>query len=64
MYHMMVCAHGWGSEVVGDLEVSHTSGYLFGVPHKKDSSILGSTLGIPLFGRLPFVFRASCPRLC
>ena len=29
-------------------------GYLFGGPNNKDYSILGSTLGSPYFGKLPF----------
>ena len=29
-------------------------GYHFGGPHKKDYSILGSILGYPNFGKLPF----------
>ena len=28
-------------------------GYLFGGPHNKDYSILGSILGSPYFGKLP-----------
>ena len=33
--------------------------YLFGGPHIKDSSILGSILGSPYFGKLPYLaFRA------
>ena len=29
-------------------------GYLFGGPHNKDHSTLGSILGSPCFGKLPF----------
>ena len=29
-------------------------GYLFGGPYNKDSSILGSTLGSPHLGKLPY----------
>ena len=31
-------------------------GHLIGVPHNKDYSILGSILGSPCFGKLPFFF--------
>ena len=37
-----------------DLGVSQNYGYLFGGPNNKDYSILGSTLGFPYFGKLPF----------
>ena len=33
-------------------------GYLLGGPHHKGYSILGSILGFPYFGKLPFVCRA------
>ena len=33
--------------------VSKNLGCLFGGPHNKDYSILGSTLGSPYFGKLP-----------
>ena len=38
----------------GNLGVSQNYGYLFGSPHNKDYSILGSILGFPYFGKLPF----------
>ena len=34
--------------------VSQNWGYLFGGPYNKDYSILGSILGSPYFGKLPF----------
>ena len=34
--------------------VSRTYGYLFGGPHNKDYGILGSILGFPYFGKLPY----------
>ena len=34
--------------------VSQNSGYLFGGPNNKDYSILGSILGSPYFGKLPY----------
>ena len=34
--------------------VSQNYGYLFGSPHNKDYSILGSILGFPYFGKLPY----------
>ena len=37
------------------LGVSQNSGYLFGGPHNKDYSILGSILGSPYFGKLPVI---------
>ena len=37
-----------------DLGVSQNEGYLNGGPHDKDYSILGSILGSPSFGKLPF----------
>ena len=37
-----------------NLGVSQNYGYLFGGPHNKDYSILGSILGSPYFGKLPF----------
>ena len=33
--------------------VSQNLGYLSGVPHNKDYSILGCILGVPYFGQLP-----------
>ena len=33
--------------------ISQNYGYLFGGPHNKDYSILGSILGSPYFGKLP-----------
>ena len=41
-----------------NLEVSQNLGYLFGGPHHKDYSILGSTSGSSYLGKLPLVFRA------
>ena len=38
--------------------VSLNYGYLFGGPHNKDYSILGSILGSPYFGKLPYVLGA------
>ena len=35
--------------------VSQNSGYLFGGPHNKDYSILGSILGSLYLGKLPYV---------
>ena len=35
------------------LGVSQNNGYLYGGPHNKDYSILGSILGSPDFGKLP-----------
>ena len=34
--------------------ISQNYGYLFGGPHNKDYSILGSILGPPYFGKLPY----------
>ena len=34
--------------------ISQNWGYLIGGPHNKDYSILGSTLGSPYFGKLPY----------
>ena len=34
--------------------VSQNQGYLFGGPYNKDYSILGSILGYPNFGKLPY----------
>ena len=34
--------------------VSQNYGYHFGGPHNKDYSILGSILGSPYFGKLPY----------
>ena len=42
------------------LGVSLNEGYLFGGPYSKDRSILGSILGSPYLGKLPF---ASLSRL-
>ena len=39
----------------GQLGVSQNEGYLFGGPHHKDYYILGSILGSPYFGKLPFI---------
>ena len=39
---------------VEDLGVAQNQGYLFGGPYNKDSRILGSILGYPNFGKLPF----------
>ena len=41
-----------------DLGVSQNYGYPFGGPHNKDYSILGSLLGSPYFGKLPFEVRS------
>ena len=35
--------------------VSQNYGYLFGGPHNKDYSILGSILGSSYFGKLPYI---------
>ena len=35
--------------------VAYNQGYLFGGPHNKDHSLLGSILGSPYFGNLPCV---------
>ena len=41
----------------GDLGFPQNWGYRFGGPHKKDCSILGSKIWVPLnFGKLPFGF--------
>ena len=37
-----------------NLVVSQNSGYLFGGPYNQDYDILGSILGSPYFGKLPF----------
>ena len=34
--------------------VSQNKGYHLGDPHNKDYNILGSTLGSPYFGKLPY----------
>ena len=39
----------------GDRGVSQNQGYHFGGPHNKDSRILGSILGSPYFGKLPYL---------
>ena len=36
--------------------VSHNYGYLFGGSYNKDCSALGSILGSPYFGKLPYDF--------
>ena len=36
------------------IRVSKNEGYLFGDPYNKDYSILGSILGFPHFGKVPF----------
>ena len=36
--------------------VSQNLGYLFGGPYNKDYSILGSILGYPNFGKLPYIY--------
>ena len=38
----------------GNMGVSQNCGYLFGVPILNDYSILGSILGSPYFGKLPY----------
>ena len=35
--------------------VSQNQGYHFRGPHNKDYSILGSILGLPYFGKLPYI---------
>ena len=40
------------------IRVSQNYGYHFGGPHNKDHSILGSILGCPYLGKVPF--RACC----
>ena len=37
------------------MELSQNNGYLLGCPQNKDDSILGSVLGYPYFGKLPFI---------
>ena len=40
---------------IGDyMWVSQNYGYLFGGPNNKDYSLLGSILGSPYFGKLPY----------
>ena len=36
------------------IRVSQNWGYFFGGPYNKDYSILGSILGYPNFGKLPY----------
>ena len=36
------------------MRVSQNFGYLFGGPYNKDYTILGSILGSPYFGKLPY----------
>ena len=43
----------------GYLGVSQNWGYLFGGPYNKDYSILGSILGSPYFGKLPFILETT-----
>ena len=45
------------------LGVSQNLGYQFRGPHIKDYSILGSILGSPYLGKLPFVSEAMSPPL-
>ena len=40
-------------EIIG-IRVSQKQGYLFGDPHNKDHSILGSILGSPYLGKVPY----------
>ena len=40
--------------IVGYMGDSQNWGYLFGGPNNKDYSILGSILGYPSFGKLPY----------
>ena len=42
------------SKEAHDLGVSQNYGYHFGGPNNEDYSILGSILGSPYFGKLPF----------
>ena len=37
------------------MEDSQNKGYLIGGPHSKDNNILGSILGYPNFGKLPYI---------
>ena len=46
--------------MVPNVGVSQNWGYLFGGPNNKDSSILGSILGSPYVGKLPYRVRL-CP---
>ena len=39
--------------------VSQNYGYLFEGPHNKDYSILGSILGSPYFGKLPYTLNPN-----
>ena len=48
LIHEVVCSFGY-------MEVSQNQGYLFGNPHNKDYSILGSILASLYFGILPYV---------
>ena len=41
-------------DLTGDMGASQNRGTLFGGPHNKDYSILGSILGSPYFGKLPY----------
>ena len=50
-----------------DMGVSQNWGYLLGGPNNKDYSILGSILGYPYFGKLPYMTtlaRAFCRYFC
>ena len=44
--------------------VSQCWGYLIRSPHNKDHIILGSVVGSPYFGKLPFVFAIYRPTYC
>ena len=45
-----------GGESLCYVGVSQNDGYLFGGPHNKDYSILGTILGSPYFGKLPCIY--------
>ena len=40
----------FGDTMVPSMEVSQNWGFLFWIPHNKDSQILGSNLGSPVMG--------------
>ena len=48
------CEQVLSKALIVDTGVSQNYGYLFGSPHNKDYSILGSILGFPYFGKLPY----------
>ena len=47
-------AVGFSTGLLHKIGVSHNQGYHFGVPHNMGYSILGSIVGSPYFGELPF----------